>query len=146
MLQINPLCSDEVLHDPSMMAAEGFAWTSFHFDGDKNEAVCPVFSQPLKCRKLWWVSLNGRDGIWWCRNDVSPSEWLLLLQTETDTSSIRWLIQEPGETIFMSFGAIDQVFSFDPKRTVSLTRQLFPRIPLEEKTKSQVAKSSSAIM
>ena len=50
--QIIPLCSDERLHDPSIIASEEIAWTSFHFDGNEDEAAYPVSSQLLKGGKL----------------------------------------------------------------------------------------------
>ena len=124
------------------MAFKGFAWTSFHFDSDEDEAAYRVFPKLLRGQELWWVSKNWKYGVWWCRNVISAFEKLIKLQTEKDVSSIRWWVQEPGETIFLPFAVSHQVVTFDPTRTVLLTWEVVPEDPMEETKKEVMLRNS----
>ena len=89
----------DLIHDPQIMCCGGYAWTSFHLDGEaEDEVALPVFSQLLKGAKIWWVFKKMRDVLHYCNREWTLGQWaneILDPRWQDGHSHIMWWVQRP---------------------------------------------------
>lgn len=97
----------ENLLDPHIIAnSHGYGRTSWHLD----QPAAPTFAQLQSGEKVWWIASTRRDSQALVRRDWSIKEWAED-QRAGRWSSVKWVMQRPGEVVFLPTNIAHMVLS-----------------------------------